>query len=158
MRMMFDMKDKSMRIAMHVFALALAFALAVALASAQATAADQPTKFDGAWNVVMTCPPHNEDEDAKGYTHRFPVSILNGQLRAVHGTEGEPGWHLLTGPIAEDGSATLRLEGIVNNAAYAINNAQRGKAYKYRVKAQFQESTGIGQRLTGRVCTFAFSR
>ena len=32
----------------------------------------QESKFDGTWNVAMTCPPHNaEDDDAKGYIHRF---------------------------------------------------------------------------------------
>jgi hypothetical protein len=143
-----------MRIASILFALFVACSQAVA-AEPPTT---QPTKFDGAWNVTMVCPPHNEDDDAKGYTHRFSGTIVNGQMRAVHGTEGEPGWHLLTGTIAEDGSSTLRLEGIVNNANYAINNAQRGKGYKYRVKAQFDESSGTGQRLTGRVCTFTFKR
>lgn len=118
----------------------------------------QPTPFDGAWQVTLTCPPHNEDDEAKGYTHRFPGQVVDGQLRAVHGAEGEPGWHLLTGPIDADGSAALRLEGIVNSADHAINHAQRGKAYKYRVKAQFQPSSGSGERLTGRVCQFRFSR
>ena len=47
--------------------------LALALVAAQAVAAAQPTRFDGSWNVVMTCPPHNEDDEAKGYTHRFPA-------------------------------------------------------------------------------------
>jgi len=123
-----------------------------------AAALAQPSNFDGAWNVTLTCPPHNEDDEAKGYTHRFPGQVTNGQLRAVHGVEGEPGWHLLTGTIAPDGSATLRLEGIVNNPDHAINHAQRGKAYKYRVKALFEQSSGSGQRLTGRLCQFRFSR
>ncbi|MEO7337054.1 MAG: hypothetical protein ABIV63_10780 [Caldimonas sp.] len=118
----------------------------------------EPSRYDGTWNVTLTCPPHNEDDEAKGYTHRFPAEVHDGEIRGVHGTEGEPGWHLLHGPIAPDGSAKLRLEGIVNNAAHAINNAQRGKVYSYRVRAQFTESSGSGQRLTGRVCEFRFSR
>lgn len=136
-------------------ALALAFGSVV---SAQALAADPPSKFDGAWKVTLSCPPHSGDDDAKGYTHHFPGEVANGRLRAVHGAEGEPGWHLLTGTIAEDGSATLRLEGIVNNPKYAINGAQQGKAYKYRVKAQFEAASGSGERLTGRTCHFAFAR
>jgi hypothetical protein len=129
-----------------------------ALAVTSSFAAEQATPFDGHWNITMVCPPHNDDDEAKGYTHRFPAEVVNGQLHATHGTEGEPGWHLLTGPIADDGSATLRLEGIVNNPNYAINKAQRGHAYKYRVRAQFDKSSGTGQRLTGRTCTFAFKR
>ena len=118
----------------------------------------QPSKFDGAWNVTLTCPPHHKDDDAKGYTHRFPAEIVNGRVRGIHGQEGEPGWHLLTGSVAADGSATLRLDGIVNNEEYAINNAERGKSYRYRVHAQFEQSSGTGERLTGRTCHFRFSR
>ena len=136
----------------------LAF-LAFGVVTLQAVAAEPPSsKFDGAWNVTLTCPPHSGDEDAKGYTHHFPGEVSKGELRAVHGTEGEPGWHLLTGTIAEDGKATLRLEGIVNNPRYAINKAQRGKAYQYRVRARFEPGSGTGERLTGRACLFAFAR
>lgn len=107
----------------------------------------------------MTCPPHNSaDEDAKGYTHRFPAEVHMGRLRGTHGKEGEPGWHLLHGKIDGDGGATLRLDGIVNNPKYAINDAQRGKEYTYRIKAQFEANSGTGQRLTGRECVFRFER
>ncbi|MCE9658464.1 MAG: hypothetical protein K8R60_07885 [Burkholderiales bacterium] len=132
--------------------------VAVACAAAPALAAAQASSFDGAWHVTLTCPPHNAEDDAKGYTHRFAGQVVDGQMRAVHGKEGEPGWHLVTGRIAADGSATLQVDGIVNNEKYAINNAQRGKAYKYKVKAQFEAKSGSGERLTGRVCHFSFAR
>ena len=136
--------------------LALNFAFAIVLTGASAAFAQQ-TKFDGAWNVTMTCPPHNAaGDDAKGYTHRFPAEVQKGRIRGTHGKEGAPGWHFLHGKINEDGSATLRLDGIVNNPAYAIKDAERGKEYTYRIKAQFDASSGIGQRLTGRVCEFEF--
>lgn len=128
------------------------------LAAVPGAFAEPATKFDGAWKVTLTCPAHSGDDDAKGYTHRFPGEVTKGELRAVHGAEGEPGWHLLTGTIAEDGSAALRLEGVVNNAAYAINGAQKGKAYKYRVRARFEAASGSGERLTGRACHFDFAR
>ncbi|MEO6747773.1 MAG: hypothetical protein ABIS28_06415 [Caldimonas sp.] len=115
--------------------------------------------FDGAWNVTMTCPPHNEaDDDAKGYTHRFVAEVQKSRMRGTHGKEGEPGWHFLHGKINDDGSATLRLDGIVNNPRFAINDAQRGKEYSYRIKAQFEPGSGAGQRLTGRACEFRFTR
>lgn len=134
--------------------------IAAALCAAAAAAApSQPSRFDGAWSVTMTCPPHNgADDDAKGYTHRFAAQVQDGRLRGTHGTQGEPGWHFLHGRINDDGSATLRLEGIVNNADYAINNAARGKPYSYRIKALFEGDSGSGQRITGRVCDFAFAR
>ncbi|MEP7297748.1 MAG: hypothetical protein ABI702_16310 [Burkholderiales bacterium] len=128
------------------------------LSTASAWVQAEPTPFDGAWQVTLTCPPHPDDEDTKGYTHRFPAEVVDGELSATHGTEGEPGWHHLRGRIKPDGSAALRLDGIVNNEKYAINKAQRGKQYTYRVKAQFEPTSGSGQRLTGRVCQFSFAR
>ena len=134
--------------------------IAASLVSMAAVAAHaQPLKFDGAWNVTMTCPPHNaDDDDARGYTHRFAAAVQKGRIQGTHGTEGEPGWHFLHGKINDDGSATLRLDGIVNNTKYAINDAARGKEYTYRVKAQFDATGGVGQRLTGRTCEFKFTR
>jgi len=109
--------------------------------------------------VTLTCPPHDAaDDDAKGYTHRFAGRVVDGEFGATHGSEGQPGWHFLHGRIEPDGNAALRLEGIVNNPRYAINDAPRGKPYSYRVKAQFTESSGSGRRLTGRSCDFAFAR
>lgn len=128
-------------------------------AFAAAPALAQDAKFDGAWNVVMTCPPHDDaDDDARGYTHRFAAEVKKSRIRGTHGTEGEPGWHFLHGRIDPSGNATLRLDGVVSNPKYAINNAQRGKEYTYRVQAQFDEKSGVGQRLTGRACEFRFSR
>ena len=123
-----------------------------------AGAAQAPSTFDGQWDVTLACPPHNEDDDAKGYTHRFPATVKDGYLRGVHGTEGQPSYHLLTGRITADGKAALTLDGIVNNPAYAINNAQRGKPYSYRVRAQFEASSGTGQRIGKRKCDFEFRR
>lgn len=135
------------------------FFIAVALTAVASAAQAQHSKFDGAWNVTMTCPPHSAaNDDAKGYTHRFPAEVQSGRIRGTHGKEGEPGWHLVQGKINDDGSATLRLDGIVNNPKYAINEAERGKEYTYRIKAQFEPGSGVGQRLTGRVCEFKFTR
>ena len=122
------------------------------------TAGDTTKAFDGAWEVILTCPPHHEDDDAKGYTHRFAATIEDGVLVGTHGSEGQPSWHRLVGPIAADGTALLTLDGIVNNPAYAINNAQRGKPYSYRVRARFEGATGAGQRIGKRRCNFDFKR
>jgi hypothetical protein len=139
----------------------LLFAVAVALGGAHLRAlagGPDAAPFDGRWNVTLTCPPHNEDDDAKGYVHRFPAEVKAGEFRGTHATEGQPGWHLLTGTIAADGTANLKLEGIVNNPDYAINNAFRGKPYTYRVRARFESSVGTGQRIGKRKCDFQFNR
>jgi hypothetical protein len=132
----------------------IVLALAMPLA-----ASAEPGKHDGTWNVVLVCPAHNaDDDDAKGYTHRFTAEVNEGRLRGTHGTEGQPGWHFLHGRIHPDGEAALRLDGIVNNPKYAINDAQRGKPYSYRVKAKFEEKSGRGERMTGRACELQFTR
>lgn len=131
----------------------------IALLFAALPSSAQVDRFDGNWNVVLTCPPHDEaEDDARGYTHRFPVRISNGELSGSYGTAGEPGYHHLHGTVRADGTARLRLDGIVNNPRHAIRNAQRGKEYSYRVAARFDERSGAGQRQTGRVCEFTFSR
>lgn len=137
----------------------IAAALTVVCSLAAAPGFAQAPRFDGSWNVVMICPAHDgADDDAKGYTHRFSAEVRGSQIQGTHGKEGEPGWHYLHGRIQEDGSATLRLEGVVNNPKYAINKAERGKRYSYRIKAQFEEQNGIGQRITSRACEFRFTR
>jgi hypothetical protein len=118
----------------------------------------QTTTFDGAWDVTLTCPPHNDGEGTKGYTHFFPADVKNGELRAVYGKEGEPGWQFLHGKISPDGTATLTLDGIVNSPEHAIGRSSKGKPFSYKVRARFEQSSGTGQRLSGRVCEFRFAR
>lgn len=131
--------------------------LAIAF-STLSTLAFGASPFDGRWEVTLTCPPHHEDDNAKGYVHRFPAEVKDAVLRGVHGAEGQPGWHLLTGTIAQDGSAELALDGIVNNPDYSINDAYRGKVYRYRVRATFEPASGSGQRVGKRKCSFRFDR
>ena len=135
--------------------IAIPFAVGLAPAAAAGGAAGA---FDGRWEITLTCPPHHEDDDAKGYVHRFPAEIRDNVLRGVHGTEGPPSWHLLSGTIAPDGSASLRLDGIVNNPDYAVDSASRGKAYSERVQAVFLPDGGMGQRVGKRKCDFRFVR
>ena len=114
--------------------------------------------YDGHWTVTLACPPQAGEDDAKGYVRRFPADVVNGQLRAEYGTRGEPGWHVLTGPIAANGNATLHLEGVVSEPRQAARYATRGRVYKYRVRAHFEPAAGSGKRLGGRACEFSFAR
>ena len=118
-----------------------------------------PTAVDGTRDVTLTCPPLKDDvDDAKGYTQRFSGQVKDGMLRATHGVEGQPSWHLLTGEIPPDGKAMLTIEGIVKSADYAVNHAARGKAYTFRVRATFEGDHGRGVRLGKRKCEFDFRR
>jgi hypothetical protein len=122
-------------------------------------AADAASPFDGQWEVTLSCPPlQDAEDDAEGYVQHFPAVVRDGVLRGTHGVEGQPSWHLLTGTIAPDGTAELKLEGIVKNAAWAVSRAPRGKEYTYRVRAKLEPTRGSGQRLGKRKCDFEFRR
>ena len=137
-----------------------ALTITIGIGTYPATAAEAPTAFDGLWEVTLVCPPHNEEDDAKGYTRHFPAEIKNGVFRGLYGTEGQQGSHLLTGTLAPDGKAMLKLDGVISRADYSINQAQAGKAHTYRVRAQFAAATGSGsgQRMGQRKCDFLFAR
>ena len=61
-------------------------------------------RFDGKWLTKLTCPAKGNTE---GYTWQFPSVIQNSNFHGEHGTAGEPGYLLIEGKIAEDGSAKL---------------------------------------------------
>ncbi len=139
---------------MKIFPIVLSAAIFVV----QSFAVAQPTKFDGAWNVTLTCPPVNDADGTKGYTHMFTAEVKDGQLLGLYGKEGELGSQRLSGHISADGTADLRLDGIVNNPEYAIGKSPRGKPFTYKVRAKFERTSGTGQRTSGRICEFRFSR
>lgn len=98
----------------------------------------------------------------EGYTWQFPGVIQNGNFHGEHGTAGQPGYLLIEGKIAEDGSAKLSANGIVASRKYARGiTAHGGESYSYDIKAQFNEAEGTGTRnqglgVVGRPCTFDF--
>ena len=116
-------------------------------------------RFDGNWSTKLTCPAKGSTE---GYTWRFASVILNSNLRGEHGTAGEPGYLLIAGKIAEDGSAKLSANGIVASRKYARGVfAHKGEDYSYDLKAQFKETEGTATRneglgIVGRACTVEF--
>ena len=116
-------------------------------------------RFDGNWHTKLTCPAKGNTE---GYTWVFPSVIQNNNFRGEHGTAGEPGYLLIEGKIAENGSAKLSATGIVASRKYARGVfTSKGEEYGYDIKAQFQETSGTGTRnqglgIVGRPCTFDF--
>jgi hypothetical protein len=116
-------------------------------------------RFDGNWFTKLTCPAKGNTE---GYTWRFPSVIQNSNFRGEHGTAGEPGYLLIEGKIAEDGSVKLSASGIVASRKYARGIfAAKGEEYSYSIKAQFKETEGTGTKgeglgIVGRACTFEF--
>jgi hypothetical protein len=122
----------------------------------------QPSaRLDGKWMTTLTCP---EKGSTEGYTWQFPSVVQNGNFRGEHGAAGEPGYLLIEGRIAEDGSAKLAASGVVASRKYARGIlAHKGEEYSYDIKAQFNEKDGTGARnaglgIVGRPCTFTFAR
>jgi hypothetical protein len=133
--------------------------IGVALWTPDGALAEETSAFDGIWTVAFYCPTYNAaDDHAKGYRKQFVAEVKDGVLRGGEGGEGEPGSFVLSGPIGRDGSAMLRLSGIVGSEAHAINQAPRGKPFAYRVKAQFEQAKGKGERQGKRKCDFEFTR
>lgn len=118
-------------------------------------------RFDGSWLTKLTCPPKG---NTQGYTWEIPSVIRNSNFRAERGTAGEPGYLLLEGNIAENGSTKLTANGVVASRQYARGVlAHKGEEYSYDVKAQFGETKGTGTRneglgIVGRPCTFEFTK
>ena len=128
------------------------------IAFAQSTSSPPPG-FDGKWLTKLTCP---EKGNTEGYTWQFASVIQNSNFHGEHGTAGEPGYLLIEGKIAKDGSAKLSATGIVASRKYARGVlAHKGAEYDYNIKAQFEDTKGTGTRdaglgIVGRPCTFDF--
>jgi hypothetical protein len=116
-------------------------------------------RFDGNWRTKLTSPPTGNTE---GYTWEFPSTIQKNNYHGERGTAGEPGYLVIVGTIAEDGSAKLAANGIVASRKYARGIlAHSGAEYGYNIKAQFNKTEGNGLRdkglgVEGRPCTFEF--
>jgi hypothetical protein len=115
-------------------------------------------KFDGNWTTHLACEAHGE---TPAYKWEFPSVIKDGNFHGQHGEEGGPGYLVIEGKIADDGSAKLAAKGTVTqNHAHGVF-AMKGNNYSYNIKAQFEDAKGTGTRdegagILGRPCTFEF--
>lgn len=123
------------------------------LASGPALAAGA---FDGRWGVVLTCP--TASDGALGYTYRFDAMVTAGALHGQNGVEDTPGYLVLDGAIRTDGTADLLAHGQTGNPAYAVGQVVRRTPYSYPVQARFTPTSGTGQRMAVRACTFTFEK
>jgi len=111
-------------------------------------------RFDGAWATTVSC---EAIRDALGFSYRFPSEVKDSSFRGLHGTEGKPGYLLVEGQIADDGSAELYAKGQTGSKEFVPGrDTPRGTEYGYHIKAQFGETKGTGTRVEGRPCTFEF--
>lgn len=117
-------------------------------------------RYDGTWTTSLACEAHGE---TPAYKWEFPSTIKDNNFHGVHGEEGGPGYLVIDGKIADDGSAKLSAKGTVTqNHAHGVF-AMRGNNYSYDIKAQFSDTKGTGTRnegagILGRSCTFEFTK
>lgn len=111
-------------------------------------------RFDGKWQTIVSCEP---SRGALGFSYRFLSEVKDSKFRGLHGTEGESGFLLIEGDIAEDGTARLYATGKTGSKEYVPGtDTPRGTEYGYHINAQFKERTGTGTRVEGRPCSFEF--
>jgi hypothetical protein len=116
-------------------------------------------RYDGNWLTHLACEAHGQNP---GYKWEFPSTVKDGNFHGQHGEEGGPGYLVIDGKIADDGSAKLAAKGkvVTRQNAHGIF-AMKGDNYGYTIKAQFEDTKGTGSRdegagILGRACTFEF--
>ena len=116
-------------------------------------------RFDGKWLATVTCPAKGK---TLGYKIEVPSVIKDGNFRGERGAAGEPGYLLIEGKIADNGSAKLAATGKVSSREYGTGVfTTQGSDYSYNIKAQFQETHGSGEPdkglgVVGRACPVDF--
>lgn len=130
-------------------------ALAMAVLPLGSLRADSDTRFDGAWETILSCENAGR---ALGYSYKFQSSVKNGTLHGERGVKGKPGWLQLDGVILTDGSADLYAQGLVGAAETAVGRRPAGTDYGYHVDAKFSGDAGAGKRVEGRACSVTFTR
>ena len=115
-------------------------------------------RYDGNYVTKLACEAHGE---TPAYKWEFPSEVKDGNFHGQHGEEGGPGYLMIEGKIADDGSAKLAAKGkVTQNHAHGVF-AMKGDNYGYNIKAQFDDAKGTGTRdegagVLGRPCTFEF--
>jgi hypothetical protein len=117
-------------------------------------------KFDGNWITHLACEAHGQTQ---AYKWEFPSTIKGGVFHGQHGETDGPGYLVIEGKIADDGTSKLEAKGTVSqNNAHGVF-AMKGNNYSYKIKAQFTDVKGTGTRdegagILGRNCTFEFTK
>jgi uncharacterized caspase-like protein len=113
-------------------------------------------KFDGKWDVTMSCP---NEGDVLGYG-RYLTAVVNASIfHAEDLKPGQAGWITIDGEIAIDGKAAFVETGLTGvDPRFTTGHTKGGMPYSFPVDAQFNESRGTGKRLMGRPCNLRFGK
>ncbi|HEX4111086.1 MAG TPA: hypothetical protein VH020_00985, partial [Stellaceae bacterium] len=123
--------------------------MALTMAGAPPAAA-QLQRFDGAWDVSMSCA--STPDGVRGFKWSFPAEISGGLFLGRFHESGTSPSATLSGRIEANGNAALSMDGITGNSNYNINAAPRGMPFHFDVTAHFDPRAGAGKRIAGRDC------
>jgi hypothetical protein len=112
-------------------------------------------KFDGEWDVNISCPPAGK---AGAYARYVMAVVKDSVFHAELLTPGTPGWLVMSGKIGANGKTSLMAKGLTGNPAATINNAKAGSPYGFTVSAQFDSASGTGKRNEIRPCDLKFAK
>ena len=113
-------------------------------------------KFDGKWDVTLTCP---NEGDVLGYSRYLTAVVDVSIFHAEDLKPGQAGWLTIDGEIAIDGKAAFVVTGLTGvDPRFTLGHTKRGMPYNFPVDAQFDESRGTGKRLVGRPCNLLFGK
>jgi len=134
-------------------------AIALLLLPAASIAQDHPDhslRFDGKWQTTVSCEPLR---GALGFSYQFMSVVKNGNFHGLHGTQDEPGYLVIDGPIGEDGVGKLYANGKTGSKEYVPgNDTAKGTEFGYHIRSHFDERHGEGTRVEGRACTLEFDK
>lgn len=117
-------------------------------------------KYDGNWVTHLACEAHGQ---TPAYKWEFPSTIKDSVFHGQHGEEGGPGYLVIDGKLANDGTSKLEAKGTVSQSNAHGVFAMKGNNYSYKIKAQFTDVKGTGTRdegagILGRNCSFEFTK
>ena len=112
--------------------------------------------FDGTWSVLEVC--ESSPEGARGYKWTYPATVKDGYFVGQYRQAGQSPSMSLKGIIKPDGSASLIAHGISDDSDHNIKFAPAQTPINFEVRANFTGRTGTGERLTGRVGKFTFTK
>jgi len=140
-------------VVLMILAAAPAAAQAPGLSAPAASSATTTSRFDGSWEVTMTCA--SSAEVGLGYTMRFQALVRGGQLAAETTGAPDAGRVKMDGPIRSDGTAAFRAE---SEPPRDARRAGRRSLERWTAEAQFVGGHGTGRRVEQRRCDLLFQR
>jgi hypothetical protein len=109
------------------------------------------TRFDGNWQATISC---SDAGGAQGYSRQFASQVKDGIFHGQRGTENQPNWLAVDGTIQLDGSSQLFVQGIISDGSFTVGHVPSGTKYNYHVLAKFAGTSGSGNRVELRPCSF----